>query len=790
MCYASYDPELWCNAGPIPLPLLSDDELKEMEQADKPKSKEKAAHSSAGKKGSDKRQEADDAPKESQELFDLDKDVVRSFLDDHPDDQDASKIVSALEFIDPSDEKTWREIGMALKSRCGDDAWELFDEWSTHGAGYDERENSKRWDTFADDAEGGISLGTVFHHAKQNGWKFRDKKTVVLPTRSNTVFCRAVYRIMGSKHSVFLQGGETACIEVIEGEEKIVLVDAIKGIRLFERHIQFLKEEFEKDENGEPVPKYVPVPLSEHHSKLLVKGVQPGELPELKGITRCAPLIPTSDGKKLEPAGRGYIPESGWFNVSEDDVPIVPLGKAVEHLKWLYREFDFGTPGDMSRAVVYPIGLAIKLSGLIKGFVPLDFGTANAQQSGKGTRQRMTAAFFGHTVEVITQSEAHIGGTAESFKAACLAGKPFIQLDNFDHYSCREMEAFLTGERVMMRAAFGRSRSVDPANYFVCISSNGLAARKDLAERAWFIRIMKKPDDYQFHPYPEGGIDKHVLKNRNYYLGCLYTVIQEWWARGQQRTDETRHSFREFTQVCDWIAQHILCLAPVMDGHKEAAALYGDAGKVFFSRVWDTAEKQGRLNQLFKATQLALMAFRFSIPVPGAIGRALKDEQAAAKLIGGVAADLFRESNHLDLGEGRIVERQSGRPFMDDSDLDDDDRFILPRKRTTHCYVLKKISEVTSEGGQSEGHTNQGEQPPLDGLVRFRDDLLARMTDDGKPLPRTISTSEISELFDDCTPDTAGRWMAQLVERWPRQFIRVRRASFRGWKILPNTALG
>ncbi|MCL5096710.1 MAG: hypothetical protein M1608_04120 [Candidatus Omnitrophica bacterium] len=55
-----------------------------------------------------------------------------------------------------------------------------------------------------------------------------------------------------------------------------------------------------------------------------------------------------------------------------------------------------------------------------------------------------------------------------------------------------------------------------------------------------------------------------------------------------------------------------------MDGHKEAAALYGDAGKVFFSRIWDTAEKQGKLNHLFKATQLGVMAsgFRSRSPEP------------------------------------------------------------------------------------------------------------------------------------------------------------------------------
>ena len=642
--------------------------------------------------------------------------------------------------------------------------------------------------TAFESADGSIGLGTLFKMAREHGnwqapWKNGyEKQTVILPTQSNSAFCRQVYDIIAQTNTLFLQGGETVCIEVIEGQPQIVTVDAIKGIRLFEQHIQFLK----KDEDDEGDAQYVPVPLSEHHSKLLVKGVQPGELPELKGITRCPPLIPTTDGKNLQPAGQGYIPETGWFNVSEFDVPDVPLAEAVESLKWLYREFDFPTVGDRSRALVYPIGIALKLSGFIQGFVPLAFGSANTQQSGKGTLQRMTAAFFGYRMEIITQSESHIGGTAESFKASCLAGKPFIQLDNFDHYSCREMEAFLTGERVRMRAAYGRSGTVDPTNYFICISSNGLAARKDLAERTWFIRIHKKPDDHQFYAYEEGGIIAHVLKNHHYYLGCIYSIIQEWWTQGKHHTDETRHSFREFTQVCDWIAQNVLGEVGVMDGHAEAAGLYGDAGRVFFSRIWDTVEKQGKLNHLFKATQLAMMAFRFSIPVPGAVGRARNDEEAAAKLVGAVAADLFSDANPLDLGQGHIVQRVRGRPpDQGESDWDDDDRPYLPRGKNAFCYIFKNgAQEKVSNPGPPGTNRALHERIPIDWLVQFRNDVVAALEEAGKPERCEVSTAEIAAFFKEGSVDSVGRWMANLAQHWPEQFKSIRTKDYRGWMII------
>jgi len=780
LCFVSFDPLLRWNEGALPIPLLSDEELgaNEVRTASKKHPDARRSDSKPVIRSVAKNNTSD---RKTDKLVELDKKVVQRFLDDHTDDNDANKVVSALEYIDPSSENVWREVMMALKATWGEDAWELADEWSAHGGGYDERENDKRWESFDDDPDSGITLGTIFHYAKENGWQFHDKKAVILPTRSNSAFCRKVYEIIAPKNMLFLQGGDAVCIERVDAQPQIIAVDAIKGIRLFEQYIQFLKMVVNKDGDTN----YIPVPLSEHNAKLLVKGIQPGELPELKGITRCPPLVATANGTGLTIAGHGYIPETGWFNASDDEMPDVSLAEAIESVRWLYGEFDFSTPGDRSRALVYPIGIALKLSGLLHGgFVPLDFGSANAQQSGKGTRQRITSALFGHRMEIITQSESHIGGTAESFKAACLAGKPFIQLDNFDNYSCREMEAFLTGETVMMRAAYGRSRSVDPSNFFVCISSNGLAARKDLAERTWFIRIEKKPEGYQFRPYKEGGIVAHVAKDQPYFLACIYSIIREWWRRGRKKTDETGHSFREFTQVCDWIAQNILDEAAVMEGHKEAAQLYGDAGKVFFSRIWDTLEKQGKLNHLFKATQLATMAFRFSIPVPGATGKALRDEEAAAKLIGTVAADLFSESDTLELGQGRVVLRTQGRPAPGIEE--EDDRFSrhLPRGKEPFCYAFKSNEQITAaNGGIPDSRQAVQVNVLTDWLEQFRSDVLAIVAEMGKPHPSTVSTAEIARHFQDGSVDSVGRWMAQLAQRWPDQFKNVRTEDSRGWLI-------
>ena len=81
---------------------------------------------------------------------------------------DLERACAALRFIPAADRTLWRDVGFALKARFGETGWPLFDEWSrTAPEHYDERENLSQWQSFKPD--GGITIGTLFHHANQNG---------------------------------------------------------------------------------------------------------------------------------------------------------------------------------------------------------------------------------------------------------------------------------------------------------------------------------------------------------------------------------------------------------------------------------------------------------------------------------------------------------------------------------------------------------------------------------------------------------------------------------------------
>lgn len=89
-----------------------------------------------------------------------------------PDD-----IWAMLSVIDAHDRDDWRKVGMAIKSHLGDAGWTLFDDWSQTADNYQASAARSVWRSFRGS---GIGIGTLFHLAKQNGWR-RDSPTTPAP---------------------------------------------------------------------------------------------------------------------------------------------------------------------------------------------------------------------------------------------------------------------------------------------------------------------------------------------------------------------------------------------------------------------------------------------------------------------------------------------------------------------------------------------------------------------------------------------------------------------------------
>ena len=86
------------------------------------------------------------------------------------DPKTAAELRDALTYINPDEDyHQWAEIGMALKSTdAGEEAFEIWDEWSRRGAKYNPLEMAYKWRSFTPD--GGKNKESVFYIAATKGW--------------------------------------------------------------------------------------------------------------------------------------------------------------------------------------------------------------------------------------------------------------------------------------------------------------------------------------------------------------------------------------------------------------------------------------------------------------------------------------------------------------------------------------------------------------------------------------------------------------------------------------------
>lgn len=81
------------------------------------------------------------------------------------------KVIKALAYIAPDEYDVWVKVGMAIKEAGGDiSVWE---DWSMLSEKYKAGDCGKKWDSFKGT---GVGIGSVFHMAKQKGFKIESPK--------------------------------------------------------------------------------------------------------------------------------------------------------------------------------------------------------------------------------------------------------------------------------------------------------------------------------------------------------------------------------------------------------------------------------------------------------------------------------------------------------------------------------------------------------------------------------------------------------------------------------------
>ena len=79
------------------------------------------------------------------------------------------RIRDALSFVSPDTRDTWVNMGMAIKSELGDPGFDVWDEWSRQSDSYSTGDAERVWKSIR--ANGGVTVGTLFHEASAGGWR-------------------------------------------------------------------------------------------------------------------------------------------------------------------------------------------------------------------------------------------------------------------------------------------------------------------------------------------------------------------------------------------------------------------------------------------------------------------------------------------------------------------------------------------------------------------------------------------------------------------------------------------
>ncbi len=88
----------------------------------------------------------------------------------HRSEADESELLSALECVSPDGYDTWVRVGMALKGWNPNRGLAVWDQWSQRSGKYNADTMDMKWKSFDPGHANGITVGTVFELAKQQGW--------------------------------------------------------------------------------------------------------------------------------------------------------------------------------------------------------------------------------------------------------------------------------------------------------------------------------------------------------------------------------------------------------------------------------------------------------------------------------------------------------------------------------------------------------------------------------------------------------------------------------------------
>jgi putative DNA primase/helicase len=85
-------------------------------------------------------------------------------------------VEEALSYVPSDDRSLWIRVGRVLHDAYGDAGFDLWDAWSQRAMNYQGKAAQQAWSSFRRPGQGlPATLGTIFHHAKEYGFRFEER---------------------------------------------------------------------------------------------------------------------------------------------------------------------------------------------------------------------------------------------------------------------------------------------------------------------------------------------------------------------------------------------------------------------------------------------------------------------------------------------------------------------------------------------------------------------------------------------------------------------------------------
>jgi hypothetical protein len=350
------------------------------------------------------------------------------------------------------------------------------------------------------------------------------------------------------------------------------------------------------------------------------------------------------------------------------------------------------------------ISPALRFAGLLKADFPLDLCEADQSQAGKGFRVNLISKIYGEQPCTITlQSSRGVGSVDESVSAAILSAKGFVVIDNMRGVvNSQLLESAIkgVGGTVMARSAYGKPTQVKTDHIVWTATSNRAETTEDLANRCIITRLRKKPLNYKFREYKEGGLLEHVEENRDFYLSCIFAVVRHWFENGKPRNRAVQHDFKEWCGALDWIVQNSFHLPPLLEGHRDQQERISSPGLNFLRDVCKAIAESGRLHEGLNAGDIAAELEIHGVDIPN---KSKGEGVSAATAVGKLLKPVFQNSNVREIEEFKVrrTEKREHNPGRNEW-------FVV--KRYWVSLVAEPLQGRFKEGDPFKGKFKEGGQ--------------------------------------------------------------------------------